>query len=573
MFGRIVKDRHARANPPAREPPRLSWPGNSPLGNLVSRQAAVLQALPSVDYIGAMELSRSVGQSSLLALCMAAWCAPAPAADEGKILIKVIDKQTSQPLAARMHLKDQRGRAVRVPKVPYWRDHFVFDGQISLELPLGLYTFEVECGPEYKLNHKGHFTLERNANDTSTIVMERFVNMKGEGWWSGDLHIHRPPADMELLMKAEDLHIAPVITWWNNQNAWKDKSLPEKPLVQFDGDRFYQQMAGEDEREGGALLYFNLPAPLPIAGAKREHPSPVAFLDQAREQSGVHIDVEKPFWWDMPVWVATGHVHSLGLANNHLQRDGMLDNEAWGKPRDQRPFPSPDGNGRWSQHIYHQLLNCGLRIPPSAGSASGVLPNPVGYNRVYVYCGEKLTWDGWWQGLREGKVVVTNGPMLRPRVFGPGAPEYGALPGHVFQGEQGKPIELQVELKLSTREPIEYLEIIQDGRSVHEVRLDQLAQAGGKLPPVVFPRSGWFIVRAISSNSKTFRFASTGPYYVEIGQERRVSKSAAQFFSDWVHERAARIKLDDPREREDVIQYHRAARDFWQKKVAEANAD
>ena len=28
--------------------------------------------------------------------------------------------------------------------------------------------------------------------------------------------------------------------------------------------------------------------------------------------------------------------------------------------------------------IYYHLLNCGLRVPPSAGSASGVLPNPVG---------------------------------------------------------------------------------------------------------------------------------------------------------------------------------------------------
>ena len=39
-------------------------------------------------------------------------------------------------------------------------------------------------------------------------------------------------------------------------------------------------------------------------------------------------------------------------------------------------------DGYWTQDIYYALLNCGLRIPPSAGSASGVLPNPVGYNRV-----------------------------------------------------------------------------------------------------------------------------------------------------------------------------------------------
>src|SRR5688572_32782092 len=124
----------------------------------------------------------------------------------------------------------------------------------------------------------------------------------------------------------------------------------------------------------------------------------------------------------------------MGLANNHEHRDGMLDAEAWGKPRDKAKFASPLGNGKWSQHIYYHLLNCGLRIPPSAGSASGVLANPVGYNRVYVHCAGELTWEKWWHGLRSGKVIVTNGPMLRARVN-------QQLPGHEFTASAGKTIE------------------------------------------------------------------------------------------------------------------------------------
>ena len=52
-----------------------------------------------------------------------------------------------------------------------------------------------------------------------------------------------------------------------------------------------------------------------------------------------------------------------------------------------------------------------------------------------------------------------------------------------------------------------------------------------------FDRSGWFLVRAVTDLPKTYRFAMTGPYYVEIGPQRRISKSAAQFFVDWVYER------------------------------------
>jgi hypothetical protein len=491
---------------------------------------------------------------------------------KGQLAVRVVERGSGRPLAARMAIRDARGRAIRPPHVPFWRDYFVFDGTLVLELAQGAYTFELECGPEFKAR-TGNFSIDRTSNDTKTVEVERFVDMKKEGWWSGDLHIHRPPGDIELLMRAEDLHIGPVITWWNNQNLWKDKPLPREPLVRFDGDRFYHLLAGEDEREGGALLYFNLEQPLPIAGAKREYPSPIEFLKAARQTPGVHVDVEKPFWWDVPVWVATGQVDSIGLANNHQQLAGMLDNEAWGKPRDKSLFPSPHGNGRWSQHLYYLLLNCGLRIPPSTGSASGVLPNPVGYNRVYVYCGPQLDWGTWWQNLRRGQVIVTNGPLLRPRVFGPGALPEGALPGHVFQADAGQEVELNIALDLATRDKIEYLEIIQDGQRAHEVRLDKWAEAGGKLPPVKFTHSGWLLVRAVTNHPRTFRFASTGPYYVEIGYQRRVSRQAAQFFLDWVQERIERIQLDDPDQRQAVLQYHDSARAFWQKKVAEANAE
>jgi hypothetical protein len=125
-----------------------------------------------------------------------------------------------------------------------------------------------------------------------SVSLKRIANMAAKGWFSGDLHVHRAIEDMELLMRAEDIHVAPVITWWNNRNLWTERPLPENPLVCFDGNRFYQVMAGEDEREGGALMYFNLKRPLEIAGSGREHPSPMQFLTEARKREGVWVDVE-----------------------------------------------------------------------------------------------------------------------------------------------------------------------------------------------------------------------------------------------------------------------------------------
>ncbi len=74
------------------------------------------------------------------------------------------------------------------------------------------YTYECERGPEYTLR-KGSFTVAGRGPVKLGIELERLADLAAEGWWSGELHVHRPPEDIELLMKAEDLHVAPVITW------------------------------------------------------------------------------------------------------------------------------------------------------------------------------------------------------------------------------------------------------------------------------------------------------------------------------------------------------------------------
>lgn len=489
---------------------------------------------------------------------------PCPAAG-GQLALRVVDADSGENIPFRMHLSDARGRPRKVPGLPFWKDHFVCDGSVTLQLPAGGYRFEIERGPEYR-HVTGHFEIQRFANDEKTVELKRVVDMRAEGWWSGELHVHRPLAEIELLMRAEDLHVVPVITWWNNRNHWEGRSLQQQPVVRFDGDRFYHVLAGEDERGGGALLYFNLREPLPIAQAQREYPPMIHFLHQARQQPSAWVDLEKPFWWDAPVWLACGEVDSIGLCNNHLWRSDMLNHEAWGRPRDKLRFPDPWGNGQWSQQIYYHVLNCGLRIPPSAGSASGVHPNPVGYNRMYVYLDGGLDYDAWWRAFKAGRVMVTNGPLLRAYVA-------GKLPGHVFTAPEGEELELDVALNLATRDPIAYLEFVVNGRVVRTVRLEEYIDRQGQLPPLKIKESGWFLIRAVADVPKTYRFASTGPYYVQIGSRPFISRRSAQFFLDWVQQRMQNLELTDPQQRQEVLGWHQRAKQFWEDKVAAATAD
>jgi hypothetical protein len=492
-------------------------------------------------------------------------CAGLVSANAAVLRLAIIDSGTGQPVPGRIHLKDAAGKFVGPIGLPFWHDHFVCGGVTELDLPAGTYHYEIERGPEYS-QATGSITVPVAGVQSITNQIRRLLNLSHEGWWSGELHVHRPITEIELLMQAEDLHIAPVITWWNNQNIWANRALPPNPVVRFDSDRFYHLLGGEDERGGGALLYFNLNQPLNITGAAREFPSPMKFLTEARQESAVWVDIEKPFWYDAPLWLASGQVDSIGIANNHMHRGGMLTNEAWGRPRDRHRLPDPQGNGLWTQEIYYHALNCGLRVPPSAGSASGVLPNPVGYNRVYVKLDGELSYGKWWEGLKAGRVFVSNGPLLRCRAN-------GQWPGHVFKAPAGQGIELKLEAALDSRDPLRTIEVIQNGRVVRTISASEWKRTGS-LGDVRFNESGWFLVRAIADVPETFRFASTGPFYVETGSNpRRVSKTSAQFFLDWVRERASRIKLNDPRQQEEVLQSHRTGEKLWQEKLAQANAE
>ena len=477
-------------------------------------------------------------------------------------------------MPCRIHVSDEDGKPVLAKDLPAWRDHFVCEGKATLSVSNGKYEYVVERGKEFTPQN-GSFKIE-NTDAKITVTLSRAIDMAARGWYSGELHVHRAVEELPLHMQAEDLHVAPVITWWNGRDLWKSRPLPETTRYTVNGNRFYDVMSGEDEREGGALMYYGLKKPLPLPGGKGqfpEYPSPMKFVELARKHDNVWIDLEKPFWWDTPVWLASGQINSGGLANNHMCRSQMYETEAWGRPRDAKRLPPPRGNGMWTQEIYYHILNSGLRIPPSAGSASGVLPNPVGYNRVYVHTAEKFSWDAWWRGLRRGRSFVTNGPLLICTVN-------GKVPGDVFRQVGGR-IALKLKIEMQSHDNVPAIEVVWNGKVVKSLTTEgrESAQLEAKLE---FNGPGWLLVRAIADRKETFRFASTAPWYVELANPDIAdapgwtysSRKSAQFFADWVDERIERVaqKLKDPAKLRAVLEHHEKARVFWQKRVAASTA-
>jgi len=573
------------------------------------------------------------------------------AAATGQLQVNVVDHETEQPIPVRMHLKNARNRFQRAGRAPFHIDHFVFDGSVVLKLPLGTYQFEMERGNEY-VTRFGHFVIDNFADDVKTVDLKRFTDMSYDGWWSGDIDVRRPPLEIPLLMRADDLHFAVIPTWSDTpsrdvRNYWSSHDLPDRPVVYFDRNRrAYDLLGGIVGRPGAELLVVGLTEPLgdvtlsennewpaapyrilqarnaaqkqaeaagadsdqdttaerdrpsaagslgqsPTVQAPMEAPKPgvihwpgedeVPSLEDARAAAAgppadlppghdlggrVWVDSGTPAARDLPMLVALGLIDSVRVVGGELGREKILPARAETKPPDRIRYPDGRGAALWAQQVYFNLLECGLRLPPTAASGSGRSPNPVGYNRTYVHFDGPFTTARWWQALRAGRAFITNGPLLSTTVE-------GHPPGHVFQSHSGQPLELEIGLTLSTRQPITYLDIIKNGRVEESIRFEDYRKTG-RLPKITFDESGWFLIRAVTDLPNTYRFAMTAPYYVEIGYDRRISAGAAQFFIDWVYERAGELKIEDAAVKQKVINLHHRAYEYWKGIKSRANAE
>jgi len=499
-----------------------------------------------------------------------------------EVRFEVVDEQ-GKALPSRVHMKGPNGPTWMPSTWPAFHDHFVFPGSALFRLVPGTYEYEVERGPEY-VREKGSFVVTSGTAETRKEVrvqLKRIATLANQGWYSGDLHVHRDPRFAELLMRAEDLHFAGFVTWGNPD----PRSLtpnPARTVATIDGNRFADATVGEDERAGGALLFSRLSKPLdlpplvirdgkivhPVGHAPEEHPATSEFARAAKKDANAHIDIEKPFWWDVPTWVGLGVADSIGIAHNHMTRGETRNHEAWGRPCDRAVYgKSPLANGYCTQDLYYRILNAGIRLAPSAGSASGILANPVGYNRVYVHVDGPFTYEAWWRGLKRGNSFVTNGPLLLVTAN-------GERPGAVFQAEREQRVSITLDARVISNEPVRTAELIRDGEVVERGSYDAMSGAV-QFPALSFSNSGWFLVRAFADRADNFRFATTAPFYVEFGGSPRISRSSVKFMTTWLEERAAKLSATEPSSADiaAATKWHDEARKFWADRLGRANAD
>jgi len=442
----------------------------------------------------------------------------------GNLHAVILDRDSARPVPARCYLTGSDGRnwvpsgAVTYVKPPEF--DFIAPGEFQVPLPPGQYTLRVERGTEFRRVQRA-IEIRPGEIYEERIDLERWAAMNARGWYSGDLHNHREWREMPQILLSEDLNLAPTITRW----VWDDRVISIPPPADenthasrsVDATHAYSILDTEVERNGLAIDLIGLRAPLEFRGYMLYPPNTV-FTEAAHRQGG-YADAEKITWLDGAALIALGQVDFAGLVYNSFSPYGV-------EPTTDEPeYNQPARLPYWAMEIYYRLLNCGFRLPASAGTASGVKPIPLGYNRVYVHLDEPFSYDAWFRALKAGRSFATNGPMLFLTVN-------GREPGDAIQlaPGAGQGTRVKIHAEAESQDELEKLEVLWKGKVIKKVAAPPTSHQLSVDFEADTNQTGWFAARAFEKPTETVRFAHTSPVYVRVGDDHGIVPGDAAFF-------------------------------------------
>ena len=251
------------------------------------------------------------------------------------------------------------------------------------------------------------------------------------------------------------------------------------------------------------------------------------IAERAHREGGL-IELDKHNWpWSMAI-VPVAKVDLYELANNHVWRTEFGFRGSANRPpeymkveRDAKGF-TERGWIDYGFQNYYALLNCGFRLRPTAGTASGVHPVPLGFGRVYVHCPDGFSYDAWVRGLDRGQSFVTTGPMLFVEVN-------GQPPGHTFKQPERRASAYRVHGSIASAAAARPIEIVVNGEGVRTVK-----PTNRKTTRAATRVQSTKRLRSTARRGSPSAASSSGP------PAASASPTAAPFTSRWPANRSAR---------------------------------
>ena len=411
------------------------------------------------------------------------------------------------PLRADLFYRERIWRKTQQPKTleVTARDssHFILlDGSASFDLPAAVeYRIEAYHGTFFHPAIET-FSLDADGEKTIELTVEPVAPGRQERWISADDHIHlmRDREDDAIFLKwlaAEDLGVGNFLELQRQQHAAVQYAFGEDGEAHADG---FSIRSGHESRSRfyGHTLFLGpnrmirpLSIGLEYANSPESYPYPSVLFTAGRRAGAL-----------------TGFAHFYGSQpNSTLLMDlahGDLD------------FVELFQFGELKTTEWYELLNAGFRVVGLAGSD---FPANIGrmdpWPRILPLLGPERTlaparagsstYEAWAEGVRQGEVVVTNGPLLELAVN-------EQAPGATVDW-QGESLMLQGSTFAAYHRPIEGIEILLNGEVA--ARIDSQATTASFEFELEIRESAWIAARAIarSEEGEPVLQAHTNPVY------------------------------------------------------------
>lgn len=406
------------------------------------------------------------------------------------------------------------------------------EGAFEILLPPGRFRVQVAKGPEYRAIDE--WMTVQAGRLSMRLTIERFIDMRAEGWHSGDVATYFLSPHAALLeAAAEDLAVLNLLAV--EENGGDVSALAN--ICAFSGQKPALEMPGHlvavnthNESELGDLILL--------------HAHRVVYPLSFR------IATDS---WILEDWCDQCHrKKGLVLADNWIESlidedpDEVLAEIVRGK------IDGLVGIAPELIQCWYDLLNAGIRSPMAGASRKDANRAVVGGSRSYAYLGKENrspSYGDWIEAMRTGRSFRTNGPLMLAR-FG----EF--LPGDVVSAERAKQ-GLDFDVVVRSAVPVEDVEIIQNGHVVDRLK--------GENPRSSFRwaegTGGWIAARCMSADGE--HWAHTNPVYIEgaVWPERAEARAyllaKIERMLTWARQPG---NVTDDRAREHLIQVHLEAK-------------
>ncbi|GAB4151111.1 MAG: hypothetical protein Tsb009_26350 [Planctomycetaceae bacterium] len=356
------------------------------------------------------------------------------------------------PVTASFVIRDTLGRVYPNPARRLAPDFF-FHNQIyradgeSVHLPPGKYTVTLSRGPEYFVDTHTLVVKSGVVSQKANFKLRRWVHPLKRRWFSGDHHVHAAgcahydsptegvkPADMMRHILGEDLNVGCVLSWgpcWYTQKQYFEGKVSAlsrpKYLMRYD-----VEVSGFPSSHAGHLCLLRLKEDdYPGTSVIEEWPSwTLPVLAWGKKQGGVVGYSHSGWGLQLPDYLPNGR---RAFTNYRRPAAGWMGRDARTLP--DYAMPRFDGIGAneyivtvahgvcdfisavdtpsiWELNIWYHTLNCGFDARISGETDFPcIYGDKVGLGRIYVKLkeGEKLDFDTWIQGVKDGRSYCGDG--------------------------------------------------------------------------------------------------------------------------------------------------------------------